>query len=184
MSGLTLTGLLAGFLGAVVATNAGAAAGDVINACYHRQNGQLRLIRPGQACNPSEAATSWNIQGPTGPTGPTGSTGPSGPQGERGIQGLAGVSDLQRVDMSTHNNSDSPKTTVANCPAGKKVVGGGAQIFIGEPGVKVGPIAIKKSWPDKEMTHWAATAEEVSPTELKWFLTAYALCAAVDPATP
>jgi len=177
MSQLTL----AGIIGAVVATNAGAAAGDVINACYHRQNGQLRLIRPGQTCNPSEAGTSWNIQGPTGPTGPTG---PSGSQGEQGIQGLAGVSDLERVDMSTKNNSDSPKTTVANCPSGKKVVGGGAQVFIGEPGVKVGPIAIKKSWPNKEMTHWAATAEEVGDTNLKWFLTAYALCAAVDGSAP
>jgi hypothetical protein len=184
MSGLTLTGLLAGFLGAVVATNAVAAAGDVINACYHRQNGQLRLIRPGQTCNPSEAATSWNIQGPTGPTGPTGSTGPSGPQGEQGIQGLAGLSGLERVDMSTKNNSNSPKTTVAKCPEGKKIVGGGAQVFIGEIGVTVGPIALKKSWPNEEMTHWAATAEKVGDTNLRWFLTAYALCATVDPAAP
>jgi hypothetical protein len=61
----------------------------VIHGCYHKVNGQLRVIDidEGQACNPSESALSWNQTGPTGPrgmTGPTGAKGATGPTGPAG----------------------------------------------------------------------------------------------------
>ncbi len=179
---VALIGLLATALGGVLPTHADADAGNVINACFQKNEGQLRYIKSGQACRPSEVPISWNIMGPTGPTGPTGPEGPTGPKGDQGVPALTGVSGLERIAYSSPNNSNSPKKAVAHCPTGKTVVGGGAQVFIGETGVTVGPIAIKKSWPGKDMTHWNAMAEEISPTNVNWFVTAYALCATLNSA--
>jgi hypothetical protein len=63
----------------------------VINGCYQKVNGQLRVIdtSQGQACRPSENALSWNQTGPTGPRGATGPTGPRGPTGPTGPQSPA-----------------------------------------------------------------------------------------------
>lgn len=73
---------------------------NVINGCYIKSSGALRVIDPSLSkCNPAETAISWNEVGPggpvgaTGPQGPqgaTGATGPAGPQGATGAQGTAG----------------------------------------------------------------------------------------------
>ena len=75
------------------------AAQERVNACFKKQNGQVRIVSAGEACLPSEQAISWSIEGPqgdTGPTGPkgdtgatgaTGATGPTGPQGPAGGSG-------------------------------------------------------------------------------------------------
>jgi hypothetical protein len=66
--------------------------GNVLNGCYQKINGQLRIVsNPGQ-CNPSELPLSWNIVGPQGPAGPQGPEGPQGPMGPAGPQGPAGPS--------------------------------------------------------------------------------------------
>ncbi len=57
---------------------------QVINACYQKEHGQLRIIGNGQSCLPSENAISWNQVGPMGPAGPQGPAGPAGPTGPRG----------------------------------------------------------------------------------------------------
>jgi hypothetical protein len=59
------------------------------------------------------------------------------------------------------------------------VVGGGAQVFIAGNGNA--PVALKTSQPSKDLTGWAATAEETAATDAKWFVTAFALCATVAP---
>src|SRR6185503_18676131 len=70
--------------------------GGVINGCYNRSNGQMRVIDPPQQCTSAERALSWNAEGPTGatgatgPTGPTGATGPAGPRGFTGETGGVG----------------------------------------------------------------------------------------------
>jgi hypothetical protein len=46
--------------------------GTVINACYQKINGQLRVVSDPSQCRPSEIPVSWNIVGPQGPQGPTG----------------------------------------------------------------------------------------------------------------
>ena len=55
----------------------------VVQACYQKVNGQLRVIdtSKGGNCNASENALSWNQTGPPGAKGTTGAKGPTGRQG-------------------------------------------------------------------------------------------------------
>jgi hypothetical protein len=74
-----------------------------INACYHKIEGQLRLIDSQAAdwqkrCRHPEVPLSWNvqgIQGEIGAQGPQGETGARGPQGETGAQGPQGETGAQ-----------------------------------------------------------------------------------------
>jgi hypothetical protein len=129
---------------------------NVINGCYQKNNGQLRVLLAGEKCRPSEVPISWNVQGPAG-----------------------SINGLERVDFSTHDDTTSPKHAFANCPTGKVVIGGGAQVFV--QGQVAGPIALKKSFPSKALNGWAASAEDMASTPLSWFLTAYAICATASP---
>lgn len=96
-----------------------------------------------------------------------------------GICNTVGVRGLERVDFSSTADSTSPKQAFAKCPSGKKVIGGGAQVFIA--GDRTGPVALKASFPGSALDGWAATAEETVATDAKWFVTAFALCATVAP---
>src|SRR5262245_26093622 len=79
-------------LAALVAAGAVYASGSgVINGCYKTQNGQLRVVGPGDQCLPSETAISWNEVGPTGAQGATGDQGPMGLQGPQGAPGATGA---------------------------------------------------------------------------------------------
>ena len=64
-------------------------ASGVINACYQKEEGMLRLINEGQSCRTSEVPVAWNIQGFQGIQGIQGIR---GPQGIPGIVGLEGKS--------------------------------------------------------------------------------------------
>ncbi|MFC8504757.1 hypothetical protein ACFUC1_20600 [Pedococcus sp. NPDC057267] len=64
-----------------------ATADSVINACYQKNQGMLRLLVGGDGCRPSEVAISWNQQGIQGPAGPQG---PVGPKGDTGATGATG----------------------------------------------------------------------------------------------
>jgi hypothetical protein len=61
----------------------------------------------------------------------------------------------------------------AQCPTGKKVVGGGAAVY--EAG---GDVALDESLP-VTTTSWRATTFEVNATAELWAVRAYAICAAV-----
>lgn len=51
--------------------------GQVINGCYQKNNGQLRILtNPGDACRPSEVAIQWNQKGDKGEQGSKGDPGP------------------------------------------------------------------------------------------------------------
>jgi type VI protein secretion system component Hcp len=68
----------------------------VINACYSRLLGVLRVVTPPLSnCLFTEAPLSWNTQGPAGPAGPQGIPGPQGPQGSQGQQGQPGATGPQ-----------------------------------------------------------------------------------------
>ena len=93
----------------------------------------VRIIRPeqGEECGSGEELVVLNQQGPTGPTGPTGPqgpTGPTGPQGPKGDPGTPGVSGYQVVTVTRMLGSFATVRDTANCPAGKHVFGGGAQV--------------------------------------------------------
>ena len=63
---------------------------NVINACFDRRNGDLRLVDAGVSCHKGESPIAWNQQGPIGPIGPVGATGATGATGKDGRDGLAG----------------------------------------------------------------------------------------------
>jgi hypothetical protein len=67
-------------------------ANGVINGCYEKRIGILRVIdaEAGKRCTSLEAAISWNQQGPQGLQGERGLQGVRGPQGESGKLALAG----------------------------------------------------------------------------------------------
>jgi len=83
-------------------------ADDVINGCYNRKTGIIRIVEEPYTCKKYENPMSWNRtgpkgeqgpagvagpkgdQGPAGPAGPKGDQGPAGPQGPKGDQGAAG----------------------------------------------------------------------------------------------
>lgn len=81
---LGLTGIASG----AIPTN------NVIDACYLKSGGTLRIIDPvNTKCGKSETSIAWNVQGPQGPKGDTGATGaqgPIGPAGPAGPQGPVG----------------------------------------------------------------------------------------------
>src|SRR5215467_533027 len=67
--------------------------GGVINACYQKSGGALRVIGTdptvgGGGCSNGEQALSWNVHGVTGATGATGPAGPSGPAGVPSAYGV------------------------------------------------------------------------------------------------
>jgi hypothetical protein len=84
-------------VGSIVAGGAAFAAipgsSGVINGCYQKNVGNLRVIDPsaGDSCRPSEIEISWSQTGPQGATGPTGPQGPQGPQGPKGDTGATGA---------------------------------------------------------------------------------------------
>jgi hypothetical protein len=71
------------------------APGGVINGCYKKSGGTLRIVDSGiESCNSNEIPVNWNQIGPQGAAGAPGAAGPSGPvgpQGSVGPQGPAGV---------------------------------------------------------------------------------------------
>jgi hypothetical protein len=74
------------FAAAGVAYAAIPGSNNVLNGCYAKQSGDLRVIdaEAGKTCLSSEMPVSWNQKGPAGPQGP------KGDKGDQGIQGVAG----------------------------------------------------------------------------------------------
>ncbi len=64
-------------------------------------------------------------QGPVGPQGPAGQKGAEGPQGPQGPQGPSGVSGIEYVVVGESVAAGTTEFWGAQCPAGKKVTGGG-----------------------------------------------------------
>jgi hypothetical protein len=121
------------------------------------------------------------MKGDPGDPGAPGMKGDPGDPGAPGDPGPPGVSGLERVSISSHSNSDRHKHAFAPCPTGKKVVGGGAQVFIANDPAADAPIGIMTSFPSAMLDGWAASAQEMVDTDVDWFVTAYALCANVAP---
>jgi hypothetical protein len=115
-----------------------------------------------------------DVKGGSFPTGPQGPQGPEGPQGPGGPQGPAGLSNLQIVTASSTNNSTALKIVSASCPAGKRVVGGGA--YVNDPGWP-NDIGIVGSYPN--VTTYTAVATEQGVFLGNWRLAAKAICATV-----
>jgi hypothetical protein len=118
-------------------------------------------------------------RGETGAAGAVGAEGPRGAAGPQGEPGPAGISGLERVTGSSANNSQSPKSATATCPAGKKVLGTGSFVQGGATGSApdlLTDVAVLATLVDADLTTVQAIAAEEEPTGANWGLTAYAMC--------
>lgn len=106
-------------------------------------------------------------QVPAGPVGPAGPTGPAGPAGPAGLTGV------ERVELTSVNNSTPSRTAAITCPAGKRLIGGGARL---NPTPPLPQVALQQSFPDNDNVFRAAAREIVS-TGSSWSLTVFAVCA-------
>jgi hypothetical protein len=117
--------------------------------------------------------------GPQGPQGPQGVQGPRGEKGEKGdtgAQGAPGLSGYQQVNDFSAFDSTTPKSANAFCPAGTKVIGGGATIN----GANTN-IALKVDIARSDGSGWISTAYETAPEAGNWNVNARAICANVAP---
>jgi hypothetical protein len=122
-------------------------------------------VRAGHVLNGSLLADDFKAgQIPAGPPGPAGPAGPAG---------APGVSQKQIVTAETASDSSSPKQITTSCPAGKQVIGGGANI------TGVGGPALFASHP-ATTTSWFSFAYEVNATGGAWRLKNYVICAKVS----
>jgi hypothetical protein len=78
-------------------------------------------------CGSGDQLFTLNVQGPQGPQGPVGPQGPEGPQGPQGPQGPAGNAGTPAVGEydGPAGNLTPSGYSVATCPAGTTLVGGG-----------------------------------------------------------
>lgn len=124
---------------------------------------------------------------PAGPTGPTGATGPTGPTGQRGLTGVTGsqgpagspggLSGLEAVYVASGGGPATTKESEAQCPAGKKVTGGGSLIT----GNTNASVRVSTPGQVPTLTSWYVEAKEPTPTGGSWTLMAYAVCAHAAP---
>jgi hypothetical protein len=114
----------------------------------------------------------------------SGATGPQGPTGPAGANGLRG---LEIVATHSLSNSDTPKQLIAECPPGKKLVGGGGKIIL-QPGA-AGLVYLTWNGPADEdngvqippsETIWVVRADANPVNIAKWQIQAFAVCAFPD----
>jgi hypothetical protein len=86
------------------------------------------------------------------------------------------TANLQRVTATTANNSTSPKSISATCPAGLRLFGLGGEVTGG-----VGNVFFDDLTPNVGLTSATVTAYENGAYASNWSLNAYAVCA--SPAT-
>ncbi len=88
------------------------------------------------------------------------------------ITAPAGFSGLEVATGASATDSSTPKAVVVNCPAGKKVIGGGHQLA----GAGVSDVSVTEAYPSSA-TQWTTRAFEVNAVNSSWKLTSYAVCA-------
>lgn len=161
----------------------------LIHACVSNSSGEIKIVGANTNCPSNYRALDWNIQGPAGqqgPIGPVGPVGPEGPmgpqglQGEQGPQGLqglpgpAGISGLEIVTANSGTQNTDIIYVTAECPVGKKVLGGG----FSTAGNNL--ITVAENGPYYE-TGWLVHLAQNDLTARLWSVQAFAICANVAP---
>ena len=116
------------------------------------------------------------LTGATGPQGAQGAQGPAGPAGPKGADGAPGISGREVVVETSVTNSDAEKTALASCPDGKRVIGGGANVFPND----VDDVVVREAFPSSA-TGFYVEAQEIGAVADNWQVAAYAICATVAP---
>jgi hypothetical protein len=186
------------------------ALGGTITACYRTDGGQLRVINAeaGQTCRRGEKTLTWGQAGPkgdkgdpgapgavgpqgaVGPAGAPGAPGAAGPKGDKGDpgaqgpQGTPGISGYEIVSEVSAFDSTPYKAFSITCPAGKKAIGGGADLFpsLADPNRDTAPVVLRSSSPTSGGGEgWFAEGLETTAYTYDWDPTVYAICANVAP---
>lgn len=112
------------------------------------------------------------LTGSPGPTGLTGPPGPAGPQGPAGSPGASGTSGWQYVVQGKTIPSMTHGAWAAECPVGKKVLGGGVT------GGEDGSFVVSENGPDGLATGWVVWAWNGGPLSVTAYV--WAICASVS----
>jgi hypothetical protein len=124
---------------------------------------------------PAGAPGAPGPQGPQGPGGPAGAKGDKGDKGDTGNPGPPGISGLVRVSAESPFNTTNAKSVTATCPAGKRLIGTGAEIS-----GALGSVALDDLTPLASGTAVLATGYLVpGQPATTWSIIAFALCATV-----
>lgn len=168
----------------VLAVGVGSAFGAIPNpgdgkyyACRVKSSGAVRMINHPKVstCPKGEKLISWNAKGPAGPQGaqgPKGDQGPQGPQGPAGVPGITKVT-LTRTTASAFTTvpMNQAGVSIATCPAGSIVTGGGFEASAG--------LTMRLSAPTSATT-WQVEAN-ISPTGGQF--RAHVVCMTTEPST-
>jgi hypothetical protein len=158
------TGSLVGVLVAtglvtLVSAHPGSPTQGIIHACVNNNSGTIKIIDASTTCGANEIALDWNASG---------------------LPGTPGVSGLETVKTTLNNvTTTTDLLATASCPAGKLVLGGGAEI-LNRFNVN-NRIYLKASFPSGP-TGWSAVAAVIEGADSGLFsFTVYAICANVAP---
>jgi len=145
--------------------------------------GPIGPVGPAGPQGPQGPKGDTGAAGPAGPQGPAGATGPQGPQGPvgpQGVPGVNGVSGLERVfvDLTqTVSAAGGQLAFLAQCPAGKKAVGGGHEAN----GSGGGSLVMVGSHPHEVVSTgwygWRVVLRNNTNSNLSTTVRVYALCA-------
>ncbi|MFO7573277.1 MAG: hypothetical protein R6W48_11860 [Gaiellaceae bacterium] len=134
-------------------------------------------VRTGHVLNGSLLAADFKSgQLPAGAKGDKGDKGDKGAKGDPGELGAPGLSGVSYQSVVTASNATPTKATQANCPGGKRVIGGGAFTTGSTTGT-----AIRNSSPLQGGTGWIGVAAAITPQPNSWALNVVAVCATTTP---
>lgn len=116
-------------------------------------------------------------QGPPGPQGPAGPQGPTGPQGPPGPPGTPGVSGHEILQRAIGPAQVPEQGIDVQCPAGKKVMGGGFEIRGTNPLNPMWPAPIVAFSGPIGIDRWGVKAGAGPSPNQPWELRVFAVCA-------
>lgn len=134
---------------------------EVINACFLKGSGQLRIVSDSSECGRSETPISWNEAGPAGPPGPPGPV------------------SVSHVSADVSLGTGESASATASCPSPTIVTGGGF-----EAPADVDVLESVPAYDGGRLSAWRVTGVNNGSTAAT--LTAQAVCAlgGTPPAPP
>jgi hypothetical protein len=127
-----------------------------ITGCYMKSGGAIRIIdAPSQKCKSGETQLTWNQHG---------NPGTNGTDGNDGTNGVSGFVSMHE-DSELGNATSAIGSHLVTCPAGPKVLGGGAR-FINVAGQTISSdsahLSITQSSPNANSNGWFVTFDASS----------------------